>query len=72
MQVLIFRTNIDSEGRLRHIRPLFVNHPKVSEWSVDMEDCDHVLRIVCSKTLNEGHIIYLVNFCGYRCELLND
>ncbi len=72
MQVLIFRTNIDSEGRLRHISPLFINHPKVSEWSVDIEDCDHVLRIVCSKNLNEGHIIYMINFCGYRCELLTD
>ena len=70
MQVLIFKTNIDNMGRLRHIRPLFVNHPQVMEWSVDMEDCDHVLRIVALSTLNEGSICYLINNCGYQCELL--
>jgi len=72
MQVLIFKTNIDNQGRLRHISPLFANHPQVRDWSVDLEDCDHVLRIVAKPTLNEGSIIYLINTCGYQCELLTN
>lgn len=72
MQVLVFKTNINDMERLRHVRPMFVNHPKVKEWSVDLEDCDHVLRVVAKPSLQEGSIIYLINACGYYCETLTD
>lgn len=72
MQVLVFRTNIGTEKKLRHIRPLFQGHPVVVDWSVDMEDCDYVLRIVAGSCINEGEVVYLVNSCGYLCEPLED
>lgn len=45
--VLVYRTNISSSGHLDAIRDVFTGNPRVVEWSVDLEDIDKVLRVVC-------------------------
>ena len=72
MQVLIFKTNVQTKKRVKLISPLFTNHPVIKDWSVDLEDCDRILRIVAQEPIKAGAIIYMMNMCGYYCELLND
>ena len=72
MQILVFKTNLSNRKRVKLISPLFQNHPVIRDWSVDLEDCDRILRIVTLGPVNEGEIIYMMNMCGYYCELLND
>jgi ribosome maturation factor RimP len=48
-----------------------VDNFQVSACSVDIEDCDRVLRIV-SQELGEEAIIAFVTRMGYNCDLLLD
>ena len=70
MKVLIFKTQLKTRKRVRTIAALFEDHPKVNDWSVDIEDCDNVLRIVAPDTLKHSEISCLMNACGYYCEAL--
>ena len=70
MKVLVFKTQLKSRKRVRAISALFDGHPKVNHWSVDTEDCDHVLRIEAPDTLRHHEISCLMNACGYYCEAL--
>lgn len=40
-------------------------------WNVDMQDCDHVLRIEASR-LTANHIEKLLRDAGYYCEEMKD
>jgi hypothetical protein len=67
--VLIFKTNINSHSAKQHIGKMLNKQPLISQWSIDMEDIDCVLRIV-SAHLNHQDIIHLVNRCGFYCQEL--
>lgn len=60
----IFKTNIQKEN-LGEIKKVFTNHA-ISNWTVDTEDCDHVLRVV-SHEMTESQIIALVSQYGFEC-----
>ena len=60
----IFKTNIQKEN-LGDIKKAFRNK-SVSQWTVDTEDCDHVLRVV-SHEMTESEIIQLVSQYGFEC-----
>jgi len=66
----IFRTNIntlqDKDKVIDEIRANF----SVVACSVDIDDCDRVLRIV-SPQLGEEAIIAFVQRLGYHCDLLD-
>jgi hypothetical protein len=71
MNVLVFKTNLNSFPLIEWIAPLFNLHLCISEWSVDTEDVDNVLRIVSSKML-EKDVIQLMQSNGFVCEVLPD
>jgi len=71
MNVLVFKTNLSSPPLIECIAPLFNSHPCISEWSVDTEDLDNVLRVVSSKLL-EKDVIQLMQSKGFVCEVLPD
>jgi len=67
----IFRTNIstsqDKNDVIDAIRASF----SVSACSIDMEDCDKVLRIVPThQAIEENIIIKFVQRMGYQCTVL--
>ena len=45
------------------------SHKKISEWNVDTEDVDCVLRIV-SHSLTHDHIISEIKKLGFQCNEL--
>ncbi len=71
MNVLVFKTNLGSSHLIKWIAPYFNLHPCISEWSVDTEDLDNVLRVVSSKLL-EKDVIQLMQSMGFVCEVLPD
>lgn len=72
MKLLIFKTNIANDFKVRKVNSLFAYTPEILDWSVDMEDRDKVLRVEASDTSNEHDIIELVENCGLSCEALPD
>jgi hypothetical protein len=71
MNVLVFKKNLSSPPLIEWMAPLFNSHPFISEWSVDTEDLDNVLRIVSNKLL-EKDVIQLMQCKGFKCEALPD
>ena len=51
---------------------LFNNHPGITDWSIDTEDIDNVLRIEAAENLNEHDVISLINTRGFYCDALTD
>lgn len=72
MNILIFKTDIESAEDVRVIRDLFNTHPVISHWTIDTDDCDHVLRVIPNGLLTEEEVIQLVVKYGFCCELLPD
>jgi hypothetical protein len=67
----IFRTNIttvqDRNNVIRALSAQFI----VNACSVDLEDCDRVLRIVSPQSLAEQTIIEFVTRLGFLCSVLD-
>ena len=57
---------------MKVVRPVFNNHPIITDWSIDTEDIDNVLRIEAQNDLNEKEIIHLIKDCGFYSETLSD
>ena len=72
MKILIFRTDIKTKKKFKAIKPLFNKHPNISNWSIDIEDIDNVLRIEATESLIESDIISLTKTQGFYCEILKD
>ena len=54
------------------VQPLFNNHPIITDWSIDTEDIDNVLRIQVQDDLKEKEIIHLIKEYGFYSEMLAD
>ncbi|MCA0428874.1 MAG: hypothetical protein LCH32_00065 [Bacteroidetes bacterium] len=69
--ILIFKTNIEHELDLFQLEDLFKNIPSITNWNVDREDVDKVLRV---ESLNNKvtEIISSIKNLGYLCEELKD
>ncbi|NSL91127.1 hypothetical protein [Chitinophaga solisilvae] len=66
----IFRTNIntvrDKDNVISAINASFT----VNACSVDIEDCDKVLRVISQQQLAEESIIDFVTNLGFSCDIL--
>ncbi|MEH6679995.1 MAG: hypothetical protein V7724_05575 [Sediminicola sp.] len=67
--ILVFKTDISSSESEARIHPILSNHKGISQWNVDMEDVDCVLRII-SDSLSHDEVIALVNEQGHFCSEL--
>ncbi len=45
MEILVFATNIDCKSKVKKARRFLDNLPGIRYWTVDFQDCDHVLRV---------------------------
>lgn len=64
--ILLFKTNISSLLDKYSLEPVLDNHRSIKQWTVDLNDCDFVLRIE-SDTLKHQDIINLMKDHGYEC-----
>lgn len=67
----IFRTNIATTQDKKSVIEAISASFQVSACSVDLEDCDKVLRIVLpAQQVEENIIISFVQRMGYQCTIL--
>ena len=72
MKLLILKTDIETKKEVKAVKPIFNNNPDITNWSVDVEDIDNVLRIEAENELNDEDIINLLQICGFYAEPLPD
>ena len=72
MNLLIFRTDIKSKKKVKAVKELFNKHPIITNWSIDLEDIDNVLKIEAHDDLKEKDLIYMLKTCGFYGEILRD
>jgi hypothetical protein len=71
MNVLVFKTNLHSPEKVTDVSPILTHLKDIKRWNVDVQDCDHVLRIE-SETVSAHRIEQLLSAAGYYCEELAD
>jgi hypothetical protein len=71
-QVIILKTDIQSEQMLQLLFPVFDNHSAIHKWTVDLEDCDKVLRIESHPELCKNELMSLLSKKGFNTEELPD
>lgn len=69
-QVLIFKTNIETEQEVKSLESLFDQLPFISRWTVDTEDIDCVMRVVSQAPHTEQSVRNMVCKAGFQCEVL--
>lgn len=75
MNVLVFRTNINTDERVHRAACQLCklrgrSADAVCKWSIDLEDCDCVLRIE-AESLTATDVIRLLTRAGLQCDVLN-
>lgn len=67
--ILVYRTNVDSGAHRDRLLSIFSSVRDIVEWSIDLEDCDRVLRVVCDgePTID---VSAAMRTAGYECEEL--
>lgn len=66
----IFKTNISTLRDKQVVVNAIAGHFSTSACTIDLEDCDKVLRVVC-KQLEENQVIAFVRSLGYQCAMLD-
>ncbi|MFY0254311.1 hypothetical protein ACDQ55_10195 [Chitinophaga sp. 30R24] len=66
----IFRTNITTVKDKNNVIDAISTQFTVNACSIDLEDCDRVLRIVSPQSLTEQTIIDFVTKLGFTCVVL--
>lgn len=66
----IFKTNISTQQDKNTVVNAIAGHFSTTACTVDLEDCDKVLRVVCQQ-LEEDRLISFVRNLGYHCALLD-
>lgn len=72
MEIGIFRTNICTHQDKNDVIQAIQQHFNTSNCSIDIEDCDKVMRVVAGPAIvEENDIILFVSKMGYQCEKLD-
>ena len=70
MNVLVFRTNINTDERIHRAACRLCKLRAICRWSIDLDDVDCVLRIE-AEALTEADVIRLLTRAGLQCDVLN-
>jgi hypothetical protein len=69
VKVLVFQTDLYSRREISEIRPLLDSLPGLKKWTIDLDDCNHVLRVEGIGITNEM-IINAIGKVGFTAEVL--
>lgn len=64
--ILIYKTNIDSVSKIDLIKPDMDKNLPNSKWTIDIEDCDNVLRIETNEP-NGDRVKHLLQKHNFQC-----
>lgn len=71
MEVLVFKTSVDSPQGVKVLKPLLDSVAGRGRWNFALDDCDKILRITSVKVTPQT-AIQLLNENGYECSELED
>lgn len=69
MEVLVFKTNVTEQAEVSRLHSLLTSFANIKQVSVDLDDCDKVLRIVGDNP-SPTQIETLVGSLGLACSEL--
>jgi hypothetical protein len=61
-KILIYKTNINSERKLKLLEKCFAKYKYIEKWNVDLIDCDCVLRIIINDVYSFEKISKMPSF----------
>jgi hypothetical protein len=64
--ILVFKTNIQTETDKLLVQPVLDSHTCISQWNIDQQDIDCVLRVV-TDTLTPQQVITVIRQHGFDC-----
>lgn len=67
MKVLLFKTSVKYGHEVEQVKDLLNDLLQGDRWTFDLDDCDHVLRIVSDK-IGHTDITGLLHSEGFYCE----
>ena len=70
--VLIFKTNVDSNYDITKVNSLLSKLPQIKKSTIDLRDIDKVLRVECGNNIEMELIVNQINRLGFSCEELPD
>jgi len=68
--VEVFKTNIQSMEQFEMVRNLLSSYFQTAHITIDLEDCDNVLRIVSSHEISKPLIVETLINKGINCSIL--
>lgn len=71
MEVLVFKTNVPNAIEVSKVQSLLNSISTISQWNFDLEDTDHILRVV-SAGVPPLFVELALKGAGYQCKELED
>jgi len=71
MEILVFKTNIQSKEDIELIAPLLNRLAGDGLWNFDLDDCDKILR-VGAPFVKQEKVIQALAASGFECQELTD
>ncbi|HZY35809.1 MAG TPA: hypothetical protein VFE53_04130 [Mucilaginibacter sp.] len=70
MEILIFKTDVTSRKKATRVGRLLASVQTIKQWTIDLEDCDKVLRVVATR-VTPGFVESLLMRAGFNCSVLD-
>jgi hypothetical protein len=70
MQVLVFKTSVESHENVSRLAPMLNKLAGDGKWNFALDDCDRILRIA-SKGVRPDEAIGLLGSYGFLCQELD-
>ena len=71
MEVLVFRTSVETSQAVSQLKPLLDSFAGEGRWNFALDDCDRILRI-SSTEINPESAISLLKERGFNCSELEN
>ena len=69
--IAVFRTSLQTKQDVSKLEQGLTSIPRLSSWTVDLDDCNRVLRVV-GVCIDINRVQALVQEAGFFCEELDD
>jgi len=70
MKTLRFKTTVKCHGCLNAVTPFLNQEGLIKSWKVDLIHPDKILEVVADEALPAQRIIELLEYAGYKAEML--
>jgi cell fate (sporulation/competence/biofilm development) regulator YmcA (YheA/YmcA/DUF963 family) len=69
MHLTVFKTSVATIKQVQQLQSLLNLMPLITQWNFDLDDCDHILRII-SRDSRPQMICQLLQTEGFNCETM--